>query len=64
MQLAKKQIVSGLRALALGLAQTVPTFLLVVWLLSETVGWGFRDMLAALAASQPVGPLLELITGA
>ena len=64
MELAKEQVVSGLRALALGLAQTVPTFLVVVWLLSETVGWGFGDLLTALAALQPISPLLELIIGA
>ena len=64
MEVAREQIAGGLRALALGLTQTVPTLLVVVWLLSETVGWGFGDLLASLAASQPIGPLLELITGA
>ena len=64
MDSAKEQIASGLRALALGLVQTVPTFLVVVWLLSETLGCGFGDLLSSLAAAQPVGPLLELIRGA
>ncbi|MXY46105.1 MAG: hypothetical protein F4Y44_03785 [Chloroflexi bacterium] len=64
MELVKEQIASGLRSLGVGLIQTIPTFLIVVWLLAATVGWGITDLLGWIAASQPISPLWELILGA
>ena len=64
MEIAKQQINRLIRGVGLASIQTMPTLLVVLWLSSETVGWGLFELLGYLAEAQPICPLLELIKGA
>ena len=63
MEIAKRQIDGFLKGAADVLVRTVPTLLVILWLSSMAVGWGLPEMLEMLAESQPISPLLELVTG-
>ena len=64
MDIAKQQINGLLRGTVDILVRTLPTFLIILWISSMTVGWGLTELCEMLAESQPISPLLELITGA
>lgn len=61
MKQANPQRQNILELTGIWLMQLGPTFLVIVWLLSATIGWGFGDLFRHLLESQPVGPLAELI---
>ncbi|MCY4581995.1 MAG: hypothetical protein OXE50_04230 [Chloroflexi bacterium] len=64
MDIAKQQISRFLRGTVDILVRTLPTTLIILWISSMTVGWGLSEFCEMLADSQPISPLLELITGA
>ena len=64
MDIAKQQINGLLSGTVDILVRTLPTFLIILWISSMTVGWGLTDLCEMLTDSQPISPLLELITGA
>ena len=64
MDIAKQQISGFLRSTVDILVRTLPTFLIILWISSMTVGWGISEFCEMLTESQPISPLLELITGA
>ena len=63
MDVAKEQIKHGCNAVGQALAQTAPTFAVVVWLISVATETGFGEVLVQIVAPQPVRALIALITG-
>lgn len=64
MDIAKQQINVLLRGTVDILVRTLPTSLIILWISSMTVGWGLSEFCEMLVESQPISPLIELITGA
>lgn len=63
MEIAKQQIDGLVRGTADVLIRTVPTLLVVLWISSKALGWGFFELFETLVELQPISPLLELVAG-
>ena len=62
MDIAKRQIQDFSKSILIVLAQSLPTCLVVLGLLSAASGWGFWDMLNDMfLESQPISSLLEMV---